>query len=372
MKRNSEAYFNILDESIDVREVIKLYDCYEYQQQRYKKQLKEYLNSNRKALNYNVYSKIAFTSFSLLFPIIALLIGAYLISIGDITLGVLISVLSLLNYIIAPSTVLSNGIIAMKQFKVASDRLNLFYDSEDVILNDVSQNVRKTQKNKSIIELQNVSFKFTNKEIFKRISFAINEKELISIVGLNGSGKTTLIKIISGLLFPNEGKVFINGIPIQKNSLKEVRKMIGVVLQKEMLFSDTVHNNILLGKENKNKNYYDDIIKEELLGKEVSHNATNLSGVEVQKVALARALYKNASILIIDEGTSQMDRLIKQDIYFLINKLKGVKTLLLVDHQLEYLSISDRILFIQDKDNIYLETHQNLLKLSEEYKNLFM
>lgn len=370
LKSDSEQFIDIVDEAIEGRETIRVYKCQEYQRRRFISRLKSYIKHKRKLMIISVLSKQSFQGLSILFPVVILLIGASLIMRGSIQLGTLISVLSCMNYVLAPSTTLSKALIAMKEYKVAFYRLRELYECK----NDIYPNQVNSKKDENYISFNDIHIQFPSQELFKGVSFSMNQHEIISIIGANGVGKSSLAKMLAGLIVPQRGEIRVDGEPLNEDSLQGIRDKISIALQHNFLFSDTVYNNIYLGKEKlpKNTEAIEFLIEEIGYNKFVHRHHMNLSGGEIQKIILARVLAKDGEILILDETISNIDLATSREIREVIYAFKGKKTILIVDHQLSFMDISDRVIFIQNKEKIHIDTHQNLLVSNAAYRQMFL
>jgi len=238
------------------------------------------------------------------------------------------------------------------------------------------------------IELKNVSFKYPGKDknVLTNINLTIKPNEKIAIVGLNGAGKTTLVKLICGYYDPTEGEILLNGVNIKTYNREHYYKMFSAVFQHFSLLAGSVAVNVAQSIENIN---YDLVyscvekagLKEKIeslpdkyesnLNREVYEDATNLSGGETQRLMLARALYKDAPIIVLDEPTSALDPIAEADIYNKYNELAKNKSSLFISHRLASTKFCDRILFIADEKILEEGTHDELLALGGKYAHLF-
>lgn len=367
VNENAEQYLNIVDECLEAKNTIVFYDCYDYENKRYLKILDRYIHTGKNLLYKSLFAKKTFSGLGTLFPIIVMLIGTMMIQQQKISVGILISILACLNYILMPSTLLSNCLIGLRQFKVSRERLKEFFERDfispknDLELADTNQG----------IHVFDMSFAYPQNKIFSNVNFHINRNEFVCVVGKNGTGKTTLLDIISGLKNVTAGTVNVNGMSLDDSSMNNVKSQISPVWQNEFLFDDTVYNNIYLGKEQKGKEKIIlDIVGRGLLDKYAGKNGSSLSGGEKQKVAISRALNKESNILIIDEGSTNLDSQSVNLIHTLLEKLKGNITIIIVDHHMMLNEVCDKILFISS-DDIFTGTHQELMKTNEDYHYLY-
>lgn len=238
------------------------------------------------------------------------------------------------------------------------------------------------------IELKNVSFRYPNNDTdtLHNINLRIAPGEKVAVVGLNGAGKTTLIRIISGFYDPTEGDVLLNGINIKEFNRREYYRLFSAVFQEFSILDATINDNITLeddatnpervweviskaGLEVKVKNLPDGL--NTIIGKKIYENGVLLSGGEEQRLILARALYKDAPILLLDEPTAALDPIAENDIYHKYNSMTNGKTSVFISHRLASTRFCDRILLL-DKGRIIEEgTHDSLILSNGEYAKLF-
>ena len=233
------------------------------------------------------------------------------------------------------------------------------------------------------LELMNLSFSYDNKkDILKNINFKINKKEKIGIVGLSGSGKTTLINILLSLIDYKNGKIFLNDIEINnKNDL--LKSKISFVPQNPVIIDGTVKENITVTESESNIKVEDleNAIKNSNLKEVVNQmstgintiigeNGISLSGGQKQRLALARALYKKPDLLILDEATSSLDKLVESEIVnHLINKEKNL-TLIIISHNINLLKNCDKIIFIENSLLVGNGKFDDLYKENLKFKSL--
>ena len=239
------------------------------------------------------------------------------------------------------------------------------------------------------IEFRNVSFKYPSSEpmVLKNVSFKINKGERISIVGLNNAGKSTIVKLICRLFEPTEGEILVNGIDIRKYRLSDYLRQISTVFQDYQLFPFTIEENIntcdAAADTDKIKKILGDIDMTERieklpngihsrLDKTIYDDAVDMSGGEKQKLAIARALYKEASLIILDEPTAALDPLAEAEIYEDFNSLVGDQTAIYISHRMSSSMFCDRILLLQNGEVAAFDTHENLMKSENLYRELFL
>ncbi len=220
--------------------------------------------------------------------------------------------------------------------------LNILSDIESVNLRKVLK-VENNFFNQSI-ELENVSFFYGSKQIIKKINISIKKNSTVLIYGKSGSGKSTICDIISGHLEVKEGKVLLDKNPINLSEYQNIQKYYGYIGQEPLMLNEDFYKNISL-QEDCNKKRVEDVAKiarvDEFINNKqnkyneiISENGKNLSGGQKQRISIARALYLNPEILIIDEGTSNIDSTTEKEIYELIYKNFTSKTKIIITHHL--------------------------------------
>lgn len=238
------------------------------------------------------------------------------------------------------------------------------------------------------IEFKNVTFAYpkSDKEILKNVSFKIRGGEKISIVGLNGAGKTTIVKLMCRLFYPTSGEILVNGININGYDFDSYIKEIAVVFQDYKLFNFTVCENITagaaedpakLGRCLEQTGLTEKINSlplgvDSMFGKEYDREGIEVSGGQSQKVAIARALYKGSSLVILDEPTSALDPLMEAEIYNNFNELVNGRTAIFISHRMSSSVFCDKILVIDGGEVSDFDTHANLIKKDTLYSRLFM
>lgn len=227
------------------------------------------------------------------------------------------------------------------------------------------------------IEFQDVSFKYTGSDVYAlhhiNLKFRIGER--LAIVGMNGSGKTTFIKLLCRLYDPTEGKILLNGIDIKKYNYDEYMSIFSVVFQNFKLFSFSLGQNVATSM-NYNKTYVEYCLKETgfesrltqmpegietCLYKDFDETGIEISGGEAQKIALARALYKDAPIIILDEPTAALDPIAEAEIYSKFNELVGDKTAIYISHRLSSCRFCDEIAVFDHGQIVQRGSHDGLV-----------
>ncbi len=234
----------------------------------------------------------------------------------------------------------------------------LKYNENNVLDNE--NEITKDIKFKSEINLKNISFSYPgNLPLYKNLDLTIKNGEAIGIIGESGTGKSTLANLLVGLIKPNSGDILIDGNSIHPE-VKSWHKIIGYMPQKNFLLDETVENNIIFF-DKLNKEFFDKIINQCQLKKLINtlengaqtligENGARLSGGQLQRISLARTLYKNPDILILDEATTSLDHDNEKKILDIIADLKKDKTIIIISHQIQNLSFCDKIYELKDEE----------------------
>lgn len=252
-----------------------------------------------------------------------------------------------------------------------------------------NQGKKPEQADKYEIEFRNVTYAYSGAEkpTIKNISFKLNRGEKLAMVGLNGAGKTTLIKLMCGLYEPTDGEILLNGKPIREYDRREYFKLFGTVFQDINVLPVTVAENISGKKMDetdmtrvydcmKKSGIYDKVMdlpqKENTrLVKSVYEDATDFSGGQMQKLALAKALYKDAPVLLLDEPTAALDPIAEQEMYLSYAEFSKGRSSVFISHRLASTRFCDRIILIADGNIAEEGTHAELMALGGKYAELF-
>lgn len=286
---------------------------------------------------------------------------------------------------------------SLQEGNISLNHLRSYLELEEEDVHSGSHSIRELQTPVSFT-FRNVSFRYPSKEegaegaaedsgqwIFRHLNLTIHGGEKIAIVGTNGAGKTTLVKLLCGLYEPQEGEILVNGIPIKEFPKEELYRLYAAVFQEPFIMPFTLGENLALSK-NYDKERCISALEEAGLkelfqkrgytldtyfGKDMGEDGIELSGGQKQRFLLARALYKDAPVLILDEPTAALDPIAESEIYDEYAKLSKDKTAIFISHRLASTRFSDRILLIGNQGILEEGTHEELLQKNGVYAEMF-
>ena len=240
-----------------------------------------------------------------------------------------------------------------------------------------SLTVEKRRDRKYEVEFRNVSFKYPGSENYalRNVNMKFEIGKRLAVVGMNGSGKTTFIKLLCRLYDPTEGEILLNGIDIRKYNYAEYMMIFSVVFQDFKLFALKLGENVASRVDYDNERVMDSLEKagfteklaemqngmETYLYKDYDKDGVNVSGGEAQKIAIARALYKDAPFIILDEPTAALDPIAEAEVYSKFNEIVGDKTAIYISHRLSSCKFCDEILVFHEGAVIQQGTHASLV-----------
>lgn len=307
--------------------------------------------------------------------------SAYAVIKGDMTLGMMMAVSYIIGQLNSPINEMINFIQAAQDAKISLERMGEVHKQDDEHQVEGSKLVT-LPKDKSL-QISNLSFRYNqlSKDVLKNINLAIPQGKITAIVGPSGSGKTTLIKLLMGFYPPNTGTINVGNISLQDISIKLWREKCGAVMQDGFIFSDTIANNIAVGKDNIDKQRLSYSVKianlEEMVktlplrfNTKIGQEGNGISTGQKQRILIARAVYKNPEYLFFDEATNSLDAKNEKSI---MDNLKDVfegKTVIIVAHRLSTVKNSDNIVVLNNGEISEQGTHLQLVVKRGEYYNL--
>ncbi len=308
--------------------------------------------------------------------------GAHNIDTGAIQVGDMIAFITYAMHIVISFLMISMVSIMMPRAAVAADRIEEVLNSKTLIV-DKEETKTLPENAQGNVEFKDVSFGYPNakEDALKHISFTAKAGETTAIIGSTGCGKSTLVHLIPRLFDVTDGEVLIDGVDVRDMKMKELRKMIGFVPQKGVLFSGTIASNIRFG----NVKAEDELVKEaatiaqatefidskeKKYDSEIAQGGNNVSGGQKQRLAIARAIAKNPKIYVFDDSFSALDYKTDVALRRALKEKVGNSTVIIVAQRISTILHADKILVLEDGEIVGQGTHEELMKNNEVYQQI--
>ena len=308
--------------------------------------------------------------------------GSHLILTGKITSGNFVSFITALIMLYTPVKSLGNNFNAVQMSFLAIERTFDVLETKPTIKD--KENAKTLSSINNSISIENICFEYIkDKPVLKNISLNINKGETVALVGNSGGGKSTIVSLIPRFYDIKSGSIKIDGIDIRDYTLESLRQNIAVVFQDNFLFSGTIKENILLGRQNATDEevkkalemaYLDEFVASLKDGwnTQIGERGMLLSGGQKQRVAIARAFLKDAPIIILDEATSALDNKAEAIVQKAIDNLMKDKTVFVIAHRLSTVQNANKIAVINEGELVELGNHEELINIENgHYKTLY-
>lgn len=376
-----ERITSTIKESLDGVRTIQAFNLEKMMELRLNKQGQEFIEMRRK-VHARVESTGPITEFVATFLVLAVVFYfSHRISMGKATAGSLIGFITALLQINQPIKKFQEAYVRIQETRVSAKRVFQIIEEKSEI--EESEQSVPFPKDWQSIEYKNIQFSYNDQTaLIDRFNLKIKRGQVVAFVGESGSGKSTLANLLARFYDPSEGTISIGQIDIKQIRLSELRKNIGLVSQDVFLFSDTIEKNIQAGIEDRTIDdiqsaaqaafAHDFILKQSnQYQTQVGERGNLLSGGEKQRIGIARALYKDAPILILDEATSALDSVSEVQVQKGLETLMKGRTTFVIAHRLSTIQNADLILVLKKGRIVEQGTHAELLELNGEYKSLF-
>jgi subfamily B ATP-binding cassette protein MsbA len=306
--------------------------------------------------------------------------GGYKVIMGTSTPGTFFSFMAALIMLYEPIKRISKLNNVIQEGLAAAVRIYDILDTDSDIVE--RKDATELKPRNYSVAFRHISFKYQDQMVLKDIDLEVKSSEIVALVGMSGGGKTTLANLIPRFYDVTEGAVAIDGQDIRDVTLKSLRNQIGIVTQDPILFNDTIRNNIAYGNLNASESeilaaaeaaYAYDFIQSfpDKFETIVGERGMRLSGGERQRICIARALLKNAPILILDEATSSLDSESELAVQEALENLMKGRTTFVIAHRLSTIRSANRIIVIVDGRVVEEGKHEDLLTLNGEYHKLY-
>ncbi|MDD4860898.1 MAG: lipid A export permease/ATP-binding protein MsbA [Smithellaceae bacterium] len=371
---------SLLQETISGTRIVKAFGMEQYENKRFAAENERLFKHYIKAVSVNSITSPLMDFLGGLGIAAVIFYGGYNVVQGNSTPGTFFSFIAALLMLYEPAKRLTNVNNTINQGIAGADRIfniiDRMPDIEDKPDAAVLPPISKS------IHMENVTFCYETTPVLKNINLTIKAGEVVAFVGMSGGGKTSLVNLIPRFYDVSEGRVLIDGHDVRDVTLQSLRRQIAIVTQQTILFNDTVKNNIAYGDIERTEediinaaraaNAHDFIAKlPDGYDSNIGELGTKLSGGEKQRISIARALLKNAPILILDEATSSLDTEAEIEVQEALDNLMKGRTTLVIAHRLSTIRNADRIIALVNGKIVEEGDHEALLAKKGEYYRLY-
>lgn len=371
-----------LHERVQGIPVTRSFALEDYEQDQFNKRNENFLDKALKHTNWNAKTFAVTNTITDLAPLLVIAYSGYQVINGDLTVGTMTAFVMYMERVYSPLRRLINSSTVLTQSIASIDRVFEFLNEKYDIVD--KKDAKQITNVKGYVDFENVSFQYDENEpeVLKDVSLQVNKGETIAFVGMSGGGKSTLISLIPRFYDVTKGSIKVDGIDIRDVQARSLRDNIGMVLQDNTLFSESISMNIRMGKP--------DATDEEVIAAAKAANAhgfitdlaqgyetmvgergVKLSGGQKQRVAIARVFLKNPPLLIFDEATSALDLESEHTIQEALEKLASDRTTFIVAHRLATITHANRIVVVVDGEIKESGTHNELMKKQGNYYDLY-
>ncbi|SFC84940.1 ATP-binding cassette, subfamily B, MsbA [Bacillus sp. OV322] len=371
-----------LGERVSGMPVIKSFAIEDHESELFKKQNQNFLDKALAHTSWNAKSFAVVNTITDISPLLVIGYAGYQVINGPLSVGTMVAFIGFIDRLYNPLRRVVNSSTTMTQTLASMDRMFEFidekYDIEDkpdsISLNHVEGN----------LDFENISFAYDKSEepVLKNLNLHVRKGETIALVGMSGGGKSSLVSLIPRFYDVSSGRILLDGTDLRDFKVRSLRDKIGMVLQDNILFSESVVSNIRMGKPDasmeevieaaKAANAHDFIENlSEGYETKVGERGVKLSGGQKQRVAIARVFLKNPPILVLDEATSALDLESEHLIQEALEELAKERTTFIVAHRLSTITHADRIILIEHGEITEMGSHEELMRRQGGYYNLF-
>ena len=370
-----------LHETIAGNRIVKAFNMEDYEKRRFAEENNRFFKIVFKRVKIRALSHPLMELLGGIAVAIIIWVGGYRVIQGELTPGAFFSFMTALFMLYAPIRDLNKVNLEVQEGLAAAIRVFELLDTTPEIKEE--EGAIPLPPISKAVDFHDIIFKYGEETVLKDISLHVNVGEVIALVGMSGAGKTSLVNLLPRFYDVEKGQILIDGHDIRKVTFKSLREQIALVTQQTILFNDTIRNNIAYGNIHgcsdqeiieaaKAAHAHDFIMKlpegyDTLIGEQ----GVKLSGGERQRLSIARALLKNAPILILDEATSSLDSDSETEVQKALDQLMKGRTVFVIAHRLSTIRNAHRIIVLSDGQVVEQGNHTELIALNGEYRRLY-
>ena len=374
--KNQERFTSVLIDFLAGIQTVKVFAMEAFSFKKYQQHNIQMAKLESKTAKYDLLTRPILHTITTICLTTVILVGLHIL---EMRISELIVFVGLLHLFYEPVKKFAEENTNIQKGVVAAERMHEIFSLKPNIIDHPK--AFKLVAFESVVEFKKVWFKYDDKWILKDLSFSVNKGETVALVGSTGAGKSTIVQLLPRLYPIQKGEISIDQKPIEHFTQKSLREHIAFVPQKPFLFYDTISANIAYGNPFTKKEiihaakkaHAHEFIKDlpQNYDTMLEETGKNFSGGQQQRIAIARALIKNAPILILDEATSSLDAVSEHKIKMAIKELHGEITQILIAHRLSTIEYADRIIYIEGGQNIAEGTKEELLLSCPPFRHLW-
>lgn len=384
MQKKIDGVNTTVQENLTNVRVVKSFVREDYENEQFRKANRDLKESGLRAINVMIFTMPLMTFFMNFTSLAVVWFGGKQVMAGDMLIGDLTAFITYITQILSSLMMVSMIFMNASRAIASGKRIGEVLD-EKVDLNDLNARNPEKKVTEGRIEFKNVNFRYykNNKEkVLDNVNLTIEPGKVVGIIGSTGCGKTTLVSMIPRLYDVDEGQVLVDGVDVRDYNLKNLRNGVGMVLQKNVLFSGTIKDNLKWGDENATDEEIraaaesaqaDSFVNNFTDGYDMKldQGGVNVSGGQKQRLCIARALLKKPKILILDDSTSAVDTATEARIRMAFNNELKDSTKIVIAQRITSVKDADMIIVVNEGQITGVGTHDELLKTNEEYQEIY-
>lgn len=308
--------------------------------------------------------------------------GAIRVDVGVITQGAVVALVNYMSQILVEVVKVANLIISVTKALASANRIESIFEVEPSVVDKTEVFMPDTEAEYAV-EFNHVSLRYKDAgaDALSDIDFKVKRGETVGIIGGTGCGKSSVVNMIPRFYDATEGEVKVNGINVKDQPVERLRDIVGMVMQKAVLFRGTIRDNMKWGKEDatdeeiyqaldisQSREFVEQ--KEDKLNEMIEQGGKNLSGGQKQRLTIARALVKKPQILILDDSASALDFATDARLRKALREMEGETTVFIVSQRTSSIRNADKIIVLEDGKMVMMGTHEELLEKCEEYREI--